>query len=305
MTITQAQAVRPDRIAAGDWTRFWRASRYFGLECLSAHLVTHAYAPHRHDTYVVGVLEAGVEAFTYRGRSWRATPGLVCALNPDELHDGVPEGPNGYRYRMVYPPTDLMADIAADLWPGRSDGLGGLPFFPAPLIDDPALAATLLALHRGLEAGADPLVSDQRLTQALTRLILRHADARPAIPATPHHPVGIARALARIDGEFDHPLDLAQLAETAGLSRFHFLRLFRRATGQTPHAYLLDRRVAAARRALRRGVPPAEVAGATGFADQAHLTRCFKARYAVTPGRFQRAADATAEGQAAIAAGAA
>lgn len=293
MTITQAQAVRPGRIAGCDWTRFWRASRYFDLECLSAHLVTHVYAPHRHDTYVVGVQEMGVEAFTYRGGTWRATAGLICALNPDELHDGVPEGPNGYRYRTLYPPIELMVDIAADLWPDGQGGLGGLPFFTAPLIDDPALALHLLALHRGLETGADPLASDELLTDALSRLILRHADARPAKPAMPDHPIGIARALSRIDGEFDQPLDLAQLADTAGLSRFHFLRLFRRTMGQTPHAYLMDRRVAEARRALRRGIPPVEVAGATGFADQAHLTRCFKARYAVTPARFQRSADRT------------
>lgn len=288
MTMTQAQAIRSDRLASGDWTRFWRASRYFDLECLSAHLVTHEYAPHRHETYVIGVLESGVEAFTYRGETWRATPGRVCALNPDELHDGVPDGPDGYRYRMVYPPADLMADIAGDLRLDRPIGLRDLPFFPTPLIDDPALAARLLALHRGLEAGLDPLATDQLLTAALSHLILRHADARPTMGRIPDHPVGIARAIQRIEGEFDQPLDLAQLAATAGLSRFHFLRMFRRATGQTPHAYLMDRRVAAARQALRRGMPPAAVAGAVGFADQAHLTRSFKARYAITPGRFQR-----------------
>jgi AraC-like DNA-binding protein len=72
-------------------------------------------------------------------------------------------------------------------------------------------------------------------------------------------------------------------------SRTHLIRAFRRETGLTPHAYLLDRRFRAASRALGRGEAPAAVALRCGFCDQSHLNRVFKARMGVTPGVYRAA----------------
>jgi AraC-like DNA-binding protein len=78
------------------------------------------------------------------------------------------------------------------------------------------------------------------------------------------------------------------LAAEAGLSRYQFLRAFTRLTGLPPHAYLLQRRVQHARQLVRRGLPLADVAAASGFADQSHMTRCFVRSLGLTPGTFAR-----------------
>jgi AraC-like DNA-binding protein len=75
----------------------------------------------------------------------------------------------------------------------------------------------------------------------------------------------------------------------AALLRAHALPAFRAETGMPPHAYLNQLRVRQARVLLDAGVPPAEAAATTGFADQAHLTRHFKRVVGVPPGAFQRA----------------
>ncbi|HKF72799.1 MAG TPA: helix-turn-helix transcriptional regulator, partial [Stellaceae bacterium] len=67
---------------------------------------------------------------------------------------------------------------------------------------------------------------------------------------------------------------------------------FRRTTGLTPHAYLMQVRLGAACRGLRRGLPIADVAAASGFYDQSALTRHFKRCYGITPRQFARAAAA-------------
>jgi AraC-like DNA-binding protein len=88
-----------------------------------------------------------------------------------------------------------------------------------------------------------------------------------------------------------HPLDkvtLAQLAEVAGLSRFHLLRRFQRAYGLTPRAYQMELRLALACRLLEAGATPAQASYAAGFADQSHLTRRMKQTLGVTPGLFVR-----------------
>jgi AraC-like DNA-binding protein len=82
---------------------------------------------------------------------------------------------------------------------------------------------------------------------------------------------------------------LAELSAVARLSPFHLLRLFRAGVGLPPHQYLMSLRVERSKELLGRGAPIAEVAARTGFADQSHLTRCFKRLAGVTPGRFDRA----------------
>jgi AraC-like DNA-binding protein len=80
---------------------------------------------------------------------------------------------------------------------------------------------------------------------------------------------------------------LSDLAEMTGMSRYQVIRLFRTATGMTPHAYQLNQRINQARTGLRLGEPLADLAYRLGFADQGHFQRAFKARVGVTPGRYR------------------
>ncbi|TVQ59439.1 MAG: AraC family transcriptional regulator, partial [Rhodobacteraceae bacterium] len=102
-------------------------------------------------------------------------------------------------------------------------------------------------------------------------------------------PRRVARVAAMMRAEPERAFALEDLATAAGLSRFHFLRVFSKATGQTPHAFLVNQRVNRAQVLLRAGERPAEVAVACGFADQPHLTRIFRRIVGVTPGQYARA----------------
>lgn len=73
-----------------------------GIETLRAHFRGHAYDPHWHDSYLVGVTEQGVQQFTCRRARHQSTPGKVFLLEPGELHDGDAPSPEGFTYRMLY-----------------------------------------------------------------------------------------------------------------------------------------------------------------------------------------------------------
>ncbi|WP_157140512.1 helix-turn-helix domain-containing protein, partial [Achromobacter xylosoxidans] len=73
-------------------------------------------------------------------------------------------------------------------------------------------------------------------------------------------------------------------------SRFQVLRAFHRATGMTPHAYQVQRRLLLARHLLRQGMALADTAAAAGFSDQSHMTRLFSRAYGLSPGRYALAA---------------
>ena len=85
-------------------------------------------------------------------------------------------------------------------------------------------------------------------------------------------------------------VDLDTLARLSGLSRFQVVRVFKRRYGLPPHCYQLQRRLGFARKRLREGLRPAQVAIEYGFVDQSHLTRHFKRLFGVTPAQYARAA---------------
>ncbi len=81
---------------------------------------------------------------------------------------------------------------------------------------------------------------------------------------------------------------LEELAAQACLSPFHFSRLFREATGLSPHRYVIDRRVQAARQELARSnLSLAEIALEFGFGSQANFTRVFRKATSLTPGQYR------------------
>ncbi|MET0535542.1 MAG: helix-turn-helix transcriptional regulator [Steroidobacter sp.] len=84
-------------------------------------------------------------------------------------------------------------------------------------------------------------------------------------------------------------ISLTGLAEIAGVSRFHFARMFRRSTGETPMAYLERVRLERAQRMIQEGEHTlAEIAAAVGYADQAHFTRRFRRYFGCTPAVYAR-----------------
>jgi AraC family transcriptional regulator len=87
------------------------------------------------------------------------------------------------------------------------------------------------------------------------------------------------------------PLGLDELAAAAGVSRFHFLRLFKNSLGITPHRFVLEQRVAAARRLLEETqLPLTDVAAATGFSSQSHLCTAMRRQLGLSPGQWRRSA---------------
>jgi AraC-like DNA-binding protein len=188
---------------------------------------------------------------------------------------------------MLYPAPELLAAAAAEL-AGRPNR-GRIPFFAAPVVHDPAVAQLLRDLHLALEQPAPALERQTRLLAALCALIARHADDPPAPrpAASADHAVHLTRDY--LEAHYAENISLHDLAHVAGLSPYHLARVFRRATGLPPHAYLLQTRVARAKALLARGWPPVRVAHATGFADQSHFTRGFARIVGVTPGRYQAA----------------
>jgi AraC-like DNA-binding protein len=269
---------------ASEVARYWQHAAVAGVDLLRARYVTHRYGRHSHETYTFGLIEAGVEEFDYGSSLLRAGPGAVALLNPDVVHTGQAGTPLGWSYRVLYPQVSVVTRVAAELgW------RAGTPWFPQTVLYDPATAALLRSAHRAAECG-DQLASSTLLTTALAGLLRAHAAGGPAAGPSPvtRAPDAVGAVRDLLAERLADPPTLAELAAVTGLSQFALLRAFRAATGLPPHAYLNQQRVRRARLLLDDGLPAAEVAARTGFADQAHLTRHFKRVVGVPPAAYQR-----------------
>lgn len=257
-----------------------------GVEAISARFAGHAYDPHRHEDWLVGVTDQGVQDFLCRGARRRSTPGRVILMEPEEAHDGRAGSAEGFAYRMLYiPPRWLAAGLAAA---GCGGGEAG---FAAPLVDDPPLGRAVRAACAAL-AGPPSwrLARDAALDAVLHALIPRLGRRAPAAAATAlGGDASVARrARERLHDAPAEAIGADALARAAGAGdRFHLARAFRAAYGVAPHAYLVQLRLLRARRLLAAGEPPAAVAAACGFSDQSHLGRWFRRAYGVTPAAYR------------------
>ena len=94
-----------------------------------------------------------------------------------------------------------------------------------------------------------------------------------------------------MDAHIGEAIGLEALAESAGLSVYHFARVFKETVGMTPHAFVMSRRVAKAQKLLvGTELPISEIARTVGFADQSHLTRRFREAFGMSPGQYRRSA---------------
>lgn len=240
-----------------------------------AHIIDWGYPPHTHDTWTVLIVDAGGIEYSLDRRHREAAPSTVAVLPPGVVHDGQPasRAHHGFRKRCLYLEPDMLP---ADL-------IG--PAVDKTVIVDPALHTELAGLHDALVDDTDPVDGEARL--ALVGERIRH-HLRPGT-AQERPEFGVAAGLRRLLDEHDtQPVTLAEAATVLDRSVAHLVRSFTAAFGVSPHAYLVGRRIEAARRLLLEGMAPARVATAAGFYDQAHLTRHFKRHTSTTPARYAR-----------------
>ncbi|MFH1914991.1 MAG: AraC family transcriptional regulator [Pseudomonadota bacterium] len=255
-----------------------------GVELLRARYVTQSFSRHFHDGYALGCIESGAMRFRYLGQDVVAAMGQVNLVVPGEAHDGHGVAPGGWAYRMFYLKPEVLAEAAGEILSRPT-----LPDFRMGVIDDPALADRIRLTHLLLERPQTPLMEKEtRLMALLAEWIGRWAEERGGLRRHGQEHRAVARAREVIREEYGADLSLTALAREAGLSPWHLVRVFERATGVTPHAYLTQVRVDSARQRLAGVDRIADIACECGFADQAHLTRLFKRQTGMTPGNFRK-----------------
>ena len=219
----------------------------------------HCFPKHSHDEFVIGANIVGRESIWLDGKCLDASIDEVTVVNPGQLQASEAGG-RDWRFVSLYVDPDAAWRLAGAR-PGTMLERAIMPSRPQAA-----------AIRRVGAAAMEPAIEAAELTEALADLLAglfadagraaRH-DARPIAPEV-------------------------ALAGSLGVSPVHLVRAFNRQHGLPPYAWLNALRLKEARRRLMAGEAIAAVAADLGFADQAHLTRRFKAAFGITPGAYRR-----------------
>ena len=262
----------------------WSDEAFEATEFLFADYRDFVFPAHLHETFAIGVIEAGGQRFRPgRAPALVMPAGRLCAINPGVVHEGRPATEQGWRYRMFYPSPALVASRLEHSQRGPPSGDWGLAHH---VIDDRELYREFLSLHVSSQFKETLLERQTRVGDFLRRLFERHGNFSPERNQMQVAPRTVARVRDYLHSMYQHQISIDDLAQAAGVSHTQVIRAFSAGTGIPPHAYLVSLRVERAKALLREGRSAAEAALEAGFYDQSQLTRHFKRLTGVTPGRF-------------------
>jgi AraC-like DNA-binding protein len=257
-----------------DRGRFRVLPGFGGTALFDADFRNFVFAPHFHDTLMLGLIFEGHKRFSRGRTTYEVGAGGLSVVNPGDTHTGGVVGiDRRLRYTAVYPSVAILGEAG---FPDGAD-LG-----PA-VVNDPALQ---MMFERALAPDTPGEEAEEALLIALAGLAGRYGTSPRRLPPTSSR--AVTKAIEYVQAELSAELRLETIAERAGVGPRHLIRCFRGVLGMTPQEYVRQARVNAAAARLRRGEAPARTAHGVGFADQPHMTRSFRNVMGITPAAYAR-----------------
>lgn len=230
---------------------------------------------------------AEVQGRPFRGVTTRGSIGIIPA---DTASSWSCDKAN--LHALLWLPAETLKDAAREIY---EDALTSVALDGAVNVRDERLerlmGIMIDELHRPFHP-AQRLVYDAASLALAAHVLRSFGPAKMKAPkaAALLRPQAFRHVVQYIDDNLTSKMTLAELASIAGVSRFHFVKLFRNTIGLTPMAYIERTRVRRAQQMLRRHeLSIAEVAAALGFFDQSHFARRFRSWTGVGPGAYRRA----------------
>ena len=252
---------------------FWRDLVLPHIETRRACHSRACYKPHSHPTFSIGAVDAGGSMFTGSGNAAvTLAPGSLVLVPAGCVHACNPLPDMAWSYQMLH--------LDAQWIHAHAPAIDG---DTARVLDCPELYAQFCAMNDLLFSTTSAAEKDAALLAFLGACANTKADILPS----KRKPVPLQLAPVLDTLQAQPSASLAQLVQSAGMSRFQLIRVFRAATGMTPHAYQLNASINRARDSLQAGTALAQVAHELGFADQSHFQRVFKAHAGISPGRYR------------------
>ena len=203
-------------------------------------------------------------------------------------------GPRPYKVWIGAHVERLILTISDPALRAANDGISGdVELRVVQKLADARLSALVAAVNAERVAGfpSGRLVLDSIEHTLAVALVNNYAVRRPSprIYRGGLTPARLRKVVELVHAEMEGDLSLEELADAAGLSITHFSAMFRQSTGQSPHQFVLHRRIDRAKELLRAAESRVlDVAVACGFKSQQHFARVFRSVCGASPTQYQQ-----------------
>jgi len=255
-----------------------------GIEICEARRSLHSFPNHSHEEiYAFSLMEEGGSYWNGKAEDeFLVRPSDIAVINPGQIHSGVPMRDKFSTYRMIYIDVSLMKDISSDI---RED-YGGLPEFEQVVLSNPDLSGLYRRLYNSLSRDSEHIEIESELISFVGNLIASQTFPSQLAGARAGENQVVKRAAEFLAADLSEKITLEEAAGEAGLSRYYFIRIFKREMGVSPHVFRTQKRIDEARKLILAGMSFSEVALETGFTDQSHLTNQFRLYTGATPRQY-------------------
>lgn len=247
-----------------------------GVEICSVTDTTHIFPKHSHEEiYAISLMENG-GSYWYGSQksSSLVKPGNIAVINPGQLHSGEPVQSGRASYKMIYLNKSHFQKECR------------LPVFENLLNKDNSLPHLFKKLYHSIRTSSDRLEKDIYLTDFIGTMMEKHMSPVLQPEKTGHENKALQVAADFLSADLEKRITLDEVSEVTGLSPYHFLRVFKKHTGITPHIYRTQKRIEKSKELILNGLSLSEVALGSGFTDQSHFTNTFRKYTGATPGQY-------------------
>ncbi len=236
---------------------------------------------HRYARSSIGAVISGAFGYVTPAGSATATPGAIVLGNLDDAFGCLHLDDRGNRRAVLAFDDGLLAELADDL--SCPDGRFAVAALPSGRTSA-ALYGAIRRLARDPGSHDEAVVGVAANALALHRRVRRRDAAR----ADRRRVREVAHEIQR---RYAEPLPLDELAASAGLSRYHFIRAFREVTGETPRQFQIGARLkAAADQLLDTKASITDIALNVGFNDLSYFNHTFREAFGISPRTWRRLA---------------
>lgn len=245
---------------------FRRINQFDNMELFSSENENDYFPFHFHDFFCVSLITNGTEVLKNTEQEFIAPSGSISITQINEVHRNYSLSENGYSYKTIY----LNPAILQYFNNGKT-------------VDALERVIYNKQLFQSLSQLFDAQNASIQLWEDSFKALARYA-------VNPQQKNVWAASFSLIDEIIesypDKPIDTDWLSRKFCMSKFHFIREFKKAKGVTPQTYIMLYRLGKAKKMLIENAPLKDIAYLNGFCDPSHFTNSFKKYFGIAPGRY-------------------
>ncbi|ELV7524727.1 AraC family transcriptional regulator [Flavobacterium psychrophilum] len=234
---------------------------------------------HFHDTFCIGLLSNGIKKSIIEETPQLVHSNSVSIINPYQVHSDNNIDTSDCLYRMIYVNKDVVDYFSKKITGKNCNNL----LFTNDLITNSLVSSAVLNLF-------DEKYNENLLEQKLKNLIeilISKGYSKENVIITSENRNAIDDSIENARLNFSNKIDITKMAIDSKLSKYQFIRYFKKKTGITPASYILIHRINHAKSLLIKGIPFGQIALEVGFYDHAQFCKFFKYYTNLSPTEYK------------------